>query len=88
MTLNQFRGIIHLSKRNGVNHETYFNLTNTGTAAFPIWTVWKETEDDEGFLLEELSEIKFRSPDPDLALKFIKDADPHERFVKNLWVLE
>lgn len=55
--------------------KTYFDLTNTGTAAFPIWTVWKETEDAEGFLLEELSEAVFRGPDRDLALKFIKDAE-------------
>lgn len=37
-------------------------IANTGTAAFPIWTVWLDTEDENGFLVEELSEVLAKFP--------------------------
>ena len=36
------------------------NTNNTGTAAFPIWTVWADYEDAKGITMEHLSEAVAR----------------------------
>jgi len=48
-------------------------LSNSGTAAFPIWTVWAEYDDEEGYCQDHLCEVIFRSPSKAEAEKFIKE---------------
>jgi hypothetical protein len=47
-----------------------YQVANSGSAAFPIWIVWKCYEDALGYELEHMSEPVFTSPSKKLALKF------------------
>ena len=47
-----------------------YQVANHGTAAFPIWSVWKCYEDSEGYDLEHLSEQVFVTPSKQKALEF------------------
>ena len=50
-----------------------YSITNVGSAAFPIFTVWLDKEDENGYLIEHESEVLARFVTYNQALKFVND---------------
>ncbi len=47
-----------------------YTVSMIGTPAFPIWVVWKCYEDDDGYELEHLTELLFKTPSKQQAFDF------------------
>ncbi len=49
-----------------------YAVSMMGTPAFPIWAVWKCYADDDGYELEHLTELLFKTPSKQQAYDHVR----------------